>query len=50
MSKPVVLAAAAAAAAYYLYKNQKEDEPEEVVRVSHAEALEKTTAALKAVG
>ena len=50
MSKPVVLAAAAAAAAYYLYKNKKEDEPEEVVRVSHAEALEKTTAALKAVG
>ena len=43
-------AAAAAAAAYYLYKNKKEDEPEEVVRVSHAEALEKTTAALKAVG
>ena len=50
MSK-VVLAAAAAAAAYYLYKNQKEDEPaEEVVRVSHAEALEQTTKALRAVG
>ena len=50
MSKPVVLAAAAAAVAYYLYKNKKEEEQEEVVRVSHAEALEKTTAALKAVG
>jgi len=50
MSK-VVLAAAAAAAAYYLYKNQTEEEPaEEVVRVSHAEALEQTTKALRAVG